>query len=552
MALLVSRIASMEICCKAWLLLASLTAVASCHTPNTSEAVVGTSKQDAILTPPPLLLRSMSVSQAVALNAKIPFASGPNYPAPPFRVSGDAVARQQALDCLATAVYYEASGEPTEGQLAVAQVVLNRVRNPAFPSTICGVVYQGSMLATGCQFSFTCDGSLERVPDKRGWRKAGAVAGAALSGLVAPQVGLSTHYHSVQVVPYWATSLLKDAKIGKHIFYRWPGALGSPSGFSQRYSSREGNSVRLRAAALIAHAQWPGPATEPTSEQLHLLESADPAVVALLDSLSPNPTATTMSFRAALRGYFPALQRARGDAGARQEGPSGSEVAAIGTGSTPQSAVSGSEPAPATSATNASLPLGDFMRDHRNAYRKSADRAGGVAAHEAADWQSYTGMPADLDEVVADLSDRLKPCPSAGSPGGSQQFAVGEDRNAAWRLLKLSFGSQVPSERKAAEGESSFATRWRDEIALAVFARVTALSLGKSAEEAAVRADVAEGYNLVPMFDRRLREFERRRDVFLTLTEFLPTLLRGVPVLRPVAGAHPREICAPALLTEAA
>jgi hypothetical protein len=140
-----------------------------------------------------------------------------------------------ALDCLTQAVYYEAASEPDPGQRAVAQVVLNRVRHPGFPHSICGVVYQGSELPTGCQFTFTCDGSLLRQPSAAGWARARKVALAALSGWVEAPVGLSTHYHATYVVPYWASSLDKVKLIGNHIFYSLHGQGTSTRAFQARY-----------------------------------------------------------------------------------------------------------------------------------------------------------------------------------------------------------------------------------------------------------------------------------------------------------------------------
>ncbi|HWK41464.1 MAG TPA: cell wall hydrolase [Croceibacterium sp.] len=142
---------------------------------------------------------------------------------------------QTALQCLTQAVFYEAGYEPDAGQRAVAQVVLNRVRHPGYPHSVCGVVYQGSNLPTGCQFTFTCDGSLLRTPPQAAWDRARRVALAALSGWVEPSVGLSTHYHATYVVPYWAPTLSKVALIGQHIFYALPGQSSNRAAFQARY-----------------------------------------------------------------------------------------------------------------------------------------------------------------------------------------------------------------------------------------------------------------------------------------------------------------------------
>lgn len=204
--------------------------------------------------PPPLLIRQLPVDQALKLNAAIPLAEGPNPAAKPFVFKGDEAARAQALECLTSAIYYEAGQESVDGQRAVAQVVLNRVRHPAFPASVCGVVYQGSTRATGCQFTFTCDGSLYRGAEAAGWRRAYRVAEAALAGYVYAPVGNSTHYHANYVVPYWASTLAKNAVVGSHIFYRWAGGWGQPSAFSQRYAGREADARALRSAALAAEA----------------------------------------------------------------------------------------------------------------------------------------------------------------------------------------------------------------------------------------------------------------------------------------------------------
>lgn len=125
------------------------------------------------------------------------------------------------------------------GQRAVAQVVLNRVRHPAYPHSVCGVVFQGSERATGCQFTFTCDGSLARPRNAVGWNRALGVAAAALAGYVERSVGTATHYHTVWVFPYWQSSLTKITTVGAHIFYRWSGSWGTPAAFTASYSGLE-------------------------------------------------------------------------------------------------------------------------------------------------------------------------------------------------------------------------------------------------------------------------------------------------------------------------
>lgn len=144
-----------------------------------------------------------------------------------------------ALKCLTQAVYYEAAYEPLPGRRAVAQVVLNRVKHPAYPNSVCGVVYQGAERRTGCQFSFTCDGALLRGPAAAPWREAEAVALAALGGYTERSVGTATHYHADYVLPKWAFTLGKITQIGRHIFYRFGGSSGTAAAFSDRYAGLE-------------------------------------------------------------------------------------------------------------------------------------------------------------------------------------------------------------------------------------------------------------------------------------------------------------------------
>lgn len=164
-------------------------------------------------------VRRLTMEQARSANAAIPLANGELAPAKPFHFRGTSAAREQAVQCLATAALYEI-GDHERGQKAVIQVVLNRVRLAGYPKTICGVVYQGATRPTGCQFSFTCDGSQTRRPERVGWAAARSAAQRALSGYVFRSVGTATHYHADWVLPYWIGSLDKIAKVEGHIFYR--------------------------------------------------------------------------------------------------------------------------------------------------------------------------------------------------------------------------------------------------------------------------------------------------------------------------------------------
>lgn len=143
-------------------------------------------------------------------------------------------AQEQRIDqdCLSRAIYYEARSESQLGQLAVAEVVLNRVRHRLYPNNVCDVVYEGTDRDTGlswrgnnlsCQFSFTCDGSEARRPPRGDqWARAQRIAAHAMMGLSTPVTGDATHYHANYVNPYWAPRLVHTKTIGAHIFYRFP------------------------------------------------------------------------------------------------------------------------------------------------------------------------------------------------------------------------------------------------------------------------------------------------------------------------------------------
>ncbi len=172
-------------------------------------------------------------------NAEIPFASGPVVAMSGFRaIAPSAAGYDAALTCLTQAIYYEAANEPEQGKRAVAQVVLNRVRHPAYPASVCGVVYEGWDQPV-CQFSFVCDGALLRAPMALQWRQSEAVARAALAGHVEKSVGTATHYHADYVLPRWAYTLAKVRQIGRHLFYRFPGRGGRPASFTTRWSGYE-------------------------------------------------------------------------------------------------------------------------------------------------------------------------------------------------------------------------------------------------------------------------------------------------------------------------
>jgi spore germination cell wall hydrolase CwlJ-like protein len=177
--------------------------------------------------------------QAQVLNDAIPLGKGVVETALPFYITDTSMTNsEKALRCMTQAVYYEAGFEPVAGRYAVAQVILNRMRHPAFPKSVCGVIYQGSS-RPGCQFSFACDGSLLRAPSAKAWAEARRVAEDVLSGTVTSAVGMATHYHANYVSPYWAPKLHKITVLGAHIFYRWPGNWGRRVAFSGVYRGGE-------------------------------------------------------------------------------------------------------------------------------------------------------------------------------------------------------------------------------------------------------------------------------------------------------------------------
>lgn len=123
------------------------------------------------------------------------------------------------LTCLTQAVYYESRGEPLEGQEGVAQVVMNRTHSQRYPGSVCGVVFERSGGGT-CQFTFACDGQMDRVIQPGAWDRAKSVATHALGGFVYKPLAEATHYHASWMTPYWSSSLTRVEQIGGHVFYR--------------------------------------------------------------------------------------------------------------------------------------------------------------------------------------------------------------------------------------------------------------------------------------------------------------------------------------------
>ena len=205
-----------------------------------------------------------------ALAVEPSFARAPA--AAPFRLSG-AVEASRDLECLTQAVYFEARGETPAGQAAVAQVVLNRVRSPAFPKTVCGVVYQGAA-GRGCQFSFACSGQQRGGYEAGAWRRAQKIAMRALSGYVMAEVGRATHFHTTGVSPGWGPGLARVAQVGAHVFYRFgrggftsgPATFEAepmgPGGFTAQAAQPAEADVRLTSLLLEPAAKVTGQPAE--------------------------------------------------------------------------------------------------------------------------------------------------------------------------------------------------------------------------------------------------------------------------------------------------
>jgi spore germination cell wall hydrolase CwlJ-like protein len=224
-----------------------------------------------------------------------------------LRIDLSGVDRTRALQCLTAAIYYEAASEPDQGQRAVAQVVLNRVAHPSYPNTVCGVVYQGSERVTGCQFSFTCDGSLARRPSRFFWQRAEGVARAALGGFVEPSVGLATHYHTIAVHPYWAPSLVHLTTIGAHRFYRFGGPAGMPGAF--RFAYAGGEPIAAPHPRDAAASLAPDPALDPLAVQKAFAAAFRPAAA----DQAPLPV-QGVAPRAPAPSYAPEIQQRGGEA----------------------------------------------------------------------------------------------------------------------------------------------------------------------------------------------------------------------------------------------
>lgn len=226
--------------------------------------------------PEPLIFAALPADKARLINSAIPFAVSLGPASRPFAFAGTDIDRERAVDCLASAMWYEA-GDDERGQRSVGQVILNRVRHPAFPSNVCGVVFQGSERRTGCQFTFTCDGALQRTPSLMAFTRARATARSMLNGTVDAEVGLATHYHTDWVHPVWSAEMEKLARVGTHLFFRWKGDNPQRS-LSQNYGRSEPAVEKLAGLSVIHRIGLEG--------GLAAAPLSDPAGAATIDGAS--------------------------------------------------------------------------------------------------------------------------------------------------------------------------------------------------------------------------------------------------------------------------
>lgn len=196
------------------------------------------------------------------------------------------------LDCLTQAVYYEARGETPRGQAAVAQVVLNRVRHPAFPKTICAVVFQGAGLGKAdCQFSFVCDGSMRAPREDDAWDRAQHIAARALSGAVMADVGPATHFHATRLEPQWGDGLVRVTTVGLHVFYKFghahPDYQAQALDAAVRPAERPTISIQPVLAALLPTASAAEPPKSSPDNQKDA-QTGEPKPTASVKAESPS------------------------------------------------------------------------------------------------------------------------------------------------------------------------------------------------------------------------------------------------------------------------
>ena len=525
--------------------------------------------------PPPLLLRDMSRSDALAINARIPFSTDQNISAKPFRFRGDKNSHEHALECLSLAVYYEAANQADAGQEAVAQVVLNRVRHPAFPASICGVVFQGSERRTGCQFTFTCDGSLFRRADPQLWGRARRVAEAALDGSVFQPVGLATHYHADYVVPYWAASLEKNAQVGAHIFYRWPDAWGKPGAFTRRYAGNEEDPFTLRTAAMLERDAW---VNRFVGSETSVQVDVDPrlellSVVQMLATGESNLTERDRRYEHDVRTYFlaeanhPAVQLFAKLTKDNSELVASAAQLLLQYSPPPELSVAGSS-APSgmpNASDNKDLDAlvdalrdfaqsSDFMRffkGHRPFYKSIINPAEQQVGMARAYWSVYTRMPLPQKSFVLTTLgniDDLSACGSAENPLPSV-LSVDMLANASpAAILSRTDGANALA---SSDGDNSGSAPAivDDQMIRAVFARIADLH---DRTKLILAAAPGGGDDFNRSLEDRLRDYERHFEQFPTLGAFLAAGDRSPSQTKLSSSAPARAQCLTAAAAPAA
>ncbi len=207
--------------------------------------------------------------------------------------------------CLAQAVYYESANEPLEGQLAVAEVVANRIRDHRYPGTACDVVFQGATRTTGCQFTFTCDGALGVRPRGENWQRAQRIAAHVMMGLNETRTGGATHYHATYVDPIWSAGLIKTGQVGLHIFYRFPRGAEWAS-VRQDFSNKVSEARLLEASAedetVLESMEIEGLDTDLFEEET-LVAEADTAVMQPISAAPAQVVTSTRTITASAPMY---------------------------------------------------------------------------------------------------------------------------------------------------------------------------------------------------------------------------------------------------------
>lgn len=507
--------------------------------------------------PPLMTVRPLAPAAAIQINAKIPFADIPNPPARPFVFRGGAQTHHRALTCLTAAIYYEAGSEPEEGQRAVAQVVLNRVRHPAYPASICAVVYQGSTLPTGCQFTFTCDGSLNRQRSSGIWARAESIAAAALAGGVFGPVGHALNYHANFVVPYWASSLAKKAIVGTHIFYRLPGYWGEERAFRRPYAALEADPVTLRATALAARERRGGSNAEPAKPLVTV--DADPRVelLGIVDALagrsasadSHTPIAKDARTNFARFSNHLAVQIYRQLAAKDEEltnhlltqlvaFPKTSSEAPLSFPhlSVPGRAAStGAGLAEALGAFAKDSGFADFYAKRQAQYRSLKDANLASALPIVTAFQNYTGSGVGaIKLIVAPMVQRsfVANCLSQGAANGPLILFVGEDgleqRAAPAQMLASALAHRAvgPNGCSLALRRDCKGTDNRIAIVQDQIARQVAVRAIQPNSEGTRRT--IKGPALAVTIDEGLKTYEQNRRYFPTFKDFQPVLLQSI------------------------